>query len=87
MQSNPNNVIVALDRRFLLDHVNQAALRIEKMPIEEAAATFAQHPATVLAPVLVPLATDAAVKIRPACPSQTRRNCSQNCRLTMQHAW
>jgi len=61
--SKPAEVIAALNRRFLLDFPLNAALRVEQMDVEDAAAVLAEHPAPVLVPVFEKLAPDAGAAI------------------------
>ena len=63
MPDNADKAIIALDRRFLIEHTSQAARRIEKMSSKQAAVILSQHPATLMAPVFSQLAADVAVKI------------------------
>jgi len=63
MAVDPTHVAVLLNRRFLLDYPLNAAHRLEAMEPEDAADALAEHPASVLAPVFVKLAPDAAAAI------------------------
>lgn len=70
MPGDPSKAIVALNRRFLLDHPMHAAQRIEQLPADEAAAALREQPATVLAPVMLHLATDIAAELLVCLPDE-----------------
>ena len=63
MSTDPTPAIVALDRRFMLDHPLLAAREIERLPLAEAVDALQPQPATVLAPVLCQVVPDQAVKL------------------------
>jgi magnesium transporter len=64
----PENVIDALNRRFLLDLPWQAAQQIEAMDIAEAARALEHQPATVLVPVMMRLTPNVAADLLRAMP-------------------
>lgn len=59
MESEARVAAEALNRRFLLDYPREAALKIEALPPEEAAALFAEQPLHVILSVWEHLAPDA----------------------------
>jgi len=63
MSHNAEAAIQALNRRFLSDHGAEAAQKLELHEPEDAAALLAQHPASVIAPVLDHMTLDAAAAI------------------------
>jgi magnesium transporter len=68
------NAAVALTRRYFLDYPRSAAQRLEEMPPKAAAQALAEHPASVLAPVFVDLAPDAAAAIVGLLPAALRES-------------
>jgi magnesium transporter len=68
--NDPERAVVALNRRFLLDHPGHAARRIEQMPVGEVAETLAEQPATVLVPVMLRIAPDVAGELLNTLPEQ-----------------
>lgn len=63
MPETPENVIDALNRRFLLDLPWQAAQQIEAMDTAEAARALEHQPATVLVPVMMRLTPNIAAEL------------------------
>jgi magnesium transporter len=68
------NAAVTLTRRYFLDYPLSAAQRLEAMPPKAAAKALADHPASVLAPVFVDLAPDAAAALVRLLPAALRKS-------------
>jgi magnesium transporter len=72
MSADPENAILALTRRFLLDHPLRAAQEIERITAKEATGQLGALPPLVLAPVFEHLASDVAAELLQNLPeSQT----------------
>jgi len=68
-----DQVTVALDRRFLLDHTARAAQEIQRMSLADALAALAHQPATVIVPVLLRVTPDVAAEILDRLPAELAR--------------
>ena len=74
MAADANNAAAALTRRYFLDYPLNAAQRLEEMTPRNAAEALAEQPASVLAPIFVKLAPDAAAAILRRLPRAARKS-------------
>jgi magnesium transporter len=73
VRKQEDQVTVALDRRFLLDHTARAAQEIQRMSLADALAALAHQPATVIVPVLLRVTPDVAAEILDRLPAELAR--------------
>ena len=74
MAANPAVAIAALNRRFLLDHPQEAAASLEAMPLAEASQVLAAQPLPVVVAVWGHLVANVAQALLPTLPDNVARH-------------
>ncbi len=71
MDADIATVSAALERQYLLNHPGNAALQVERLPLDDVMPTLTTQPAEVLRPIMEHLATDVGAQIIARLPRDT----------------